>query len=373
MLKFNAQNKFKIMQITDIQEVPNISPDTLALLNAAVEAERPDLVVLTGDQIKGYGITYKGKGKELEKHVAATIEKIMRPITDRGIPFAVTFGNHDRQVGVSNRDQFEDIYKTFPGCVGEQAEEIDGGGTFALPIYSTDGKKLVFNLYLIDSGTDKKGGYEAVTKEQIEWYKKTRDKLIEDNGGKVVPSIVFQHIPLQEYYHVLKQVKKGTKGAIRAFRIHKNEYYLLGDTCKAGDVLLEPPSIPDENTGEFDALAEKGDVLAVFVGHDHKNSFVGRYRNVDLGFTQSAGFNEYGNGVHRGVRVIELDAENPETYQTHTLEFKDLVGNKLHKPFKDFIFRHSPTCFDAAIPMIEKALAVLAAIIILIVLLAKLF
>lgn len=373
MLKFNAQNKFKIMQITDIQEVPNISPDTLALLNAAVEAERPDLVVLTGDQIKGYGITYKGKGKELEKHVAATIEKIMRPITDRGIPFAVTFGNHDRQVGVSNRDQFEDIYKSFPGCVGEQAEEIDGGGTFALPIYSADGKKLVSNLYLIDSGTDKKGGYEAVTKEQIEWYKKTRDKLIEDNGGKVVPSIVFQHIPLQEYYHVLKQVKKGTKGAIRAFRIHKNEYYLLGDTCKAGDVLLEPPSIPDENTGEFDALAEKGDVLAVFVGHDHKNSFVGRYRNVDLGFTQSAGFNEYGNGVHRGVRVIELDAENPETYQTHTLEFKDLVGNKLHKPFKDFIFRHSPTCFDAAIPMIEKALAVLAAIIILIVLLAKLF
>ena len=77
--------------------------------------------------------------------------------------------------------------------------------------------------------------------------------------------------------------------------------------------------------------------------------------------------------MHRGVRVIELDAEKPDSYQTHTLEFKDLVGTKLHKPFKDFIFRHSPTCFDAAIPMVEKALAVLAAIIILIVLLVKLF
>lgn len=66
-MKYNSNGKLKIMQITDIQEVPNISKDTLALLEAAVETEKPDLVVYTGDQIKGYGVTYKGKGKELEK------------------------------------------------------------------------------------------------------------------------------------------------------------------------------------------------------------------------------------------------------------------------------------------------------------------
>ena len=60
IMKFNKNGKFKIMQITDIQEIYNVSNDTLKLLEAAVEKEKPDLVVYTGDQIKGYGVTYKG-------------------------------------------------------------------------------------------------------------------------------------------------------------------------------------------------------------------------------------------------------------------------------------------------------------------------
>lgn len=372
MLKFNANGKFRIMQITDIQEVPNISPDTLKLIEAAVQTQNPDLIVLTGDQIKGYGISYKGKGSELESHVADTIKRFMKPITDRGIPFAVTFGNHDRQVGVSNKRQFEHIYKKLPGCVGEQAPEIEGGGTYHLPLYSANGKKMLFNLYLIDSGTDKKGGgYEAVTAEQIKWYRSTRERLRAENSGAYVPSIVFQHIPLCEYYDVLKRVKKNHKGAIRAYRTHKNEYYVPGESCRPGAVLLEPPSIPDENTGEFDALKEKGDVLAVFVGHDHKNNFVGTLQGVDLGFTPSGGFSEYGNGVNRGVRIIDLDESCPHAYKTHTVTFKELCGTQLHKPFKDFIYRHAPATTDAAIPLIVKAVIGLGALITGIVLLIK--
>ena len=86
------------MQITDMQEIPAISKDTIALMERAVLEEQPDLVVYTGDQIKGYGVTYKGKGEELEREVAQTIGKLLEPVTKRGIPFAVTFGNHDCQV-----------------------------------------------------------------------------------------------------------------------------------------------------------------------------------------------------------------------------------------------------------------------------------
>ena len=118
-MRFTKGKKFKIMQITDIQEIPAVSPDTTALLEAAIEAENPDLVVYTGDQIKGYGVTYKGKGKELENAVAQTIYKLLEPVTKRNIPFAVTFGNHDRQVGISNKDQFEDIYKALPNSIYE--------------------------------------------------------------------------------------------------------------------------------------------------------------------------------------------------------------------------------------------------------------
>ena len=69
------------MQITDMQEIPAISKDTIALMERAVLEEQPDLVVYTGDQIKGYGVTYKGKGEELEREVAQTIGKLLFKIS----------------------------------------------------------------------------------------------------------------------------------------------------------------------------------------------------------------------------------------------------------------------------------------------------
>lgn len=212
-MQFKSDGTLKIMQITDMQEIPAISPDTLALLDAAVEAEHPDLVIYTGDQIKGYGVTYKGKTKkELEAAVAKTITALLEPVTRRHIPFAVTFGNHDRQVGISNADQFNDIYKSLPGCIGEQAEGIPGGGTYAVPLTASDGSgRTVMNLYLFDTGTDAKGGgYEAFDPAIIDWYRKTRDALKAETGH-YVPSLVFQHIPMPEYYHVLRRVKKARK------------------------------------------------------------------------------------------------------------------------------------------------------------------
>lgn len=373
-MQFKSDGTLKIMQITDMQEIPAISPDTLALLDAAVEAEHPDLVIYTGDQIKGYGVTYKGKTKkELEAAVAKTITALLEPVTRRHIPFAVTFGNHDRQVGISNADQFNDIYKSLPGCIGEQAEGIPGGGTYAVPLTASDGSgRTVMNLYLFDSGTDAKGGgYEAFDLAIIDWYRKTRDALKAETGH-YVPSLVFQHIPMPEYYHVLRRVKKSEKGAIQAFRTHKNEFYKLGDTCRPGDMLEEPPSIPDINNGEFDALHEKGDILGVFVGHDHKNSFVGRYKDMDLGFTQSAGFNVYGNRTKRGVRCFVLHEDDPTHCDTYTRTYEELVGTKVHRPVFDYLSSKAPATMDAAIPMIVKTVVGLAVIVALIILLAKL-
>lgn len=360
-MKYNINGKFKIMQLADIQEIPNVSVDTVKLIDRALEEEKPDLVVLTGDQIKGYGMSYGKKSGNKKQEVFDVLSKILEPVTKRKIPYAVTFGNHDRQVGISNKEQFCDIYKKIGNCIGEQAEGIDGGGTYNIPIYSSDGTRVVNNIYLFDSGTDAKGGgYEPFDTKIIEWYKSTRDRLKAENGD-YVPSLVFQHIPMDEYYNVLKRVPKYTKHAIRAYRKHKGEYYVLGDACLGGGNLLEPPSVPNENTGEFDAISECGDVKAVFVGHDHKNSFVGRYKNVDLGFTQSCGFNCYGNRTERGVRVIELDENRPSRYRTYTRTYRELVGKKLSRPVFDYISYLAPETVDAAIPLIVRTLGVIAA------------
>lgn len=64
-MRMNKDGLFKIMQITDMQEIPKVSPDTMALLDAAIEDEKPDLVVYTGDQIKGYECRTRERGKNL--------------------------------------------------------------------------------------------------------------------------------------------------------------------------------------------------------------------------------------------------------------------------------------------------------------------
>ena len=64
-----------------------------------------------------------------------TINRIMEPVVSRGIPFAVTFGNHDEQSGMTNDEQME-IYRNIPGCVdwlnsrGQGNPSWDGGGDF---------------------------------------------------------------------------------------------------------------------------------------------------------------------------------------------------------------------------------------------------
>ncbi|WP_373804028.1 metallophosphoesterase, partial [Bacteroides heparinolyticus] len=54
-LRFRSDKKFKIVQFTDIHWVPGnpASEDAYACMNAVLDAEKPDLVVYTGDLVYG--------------------------------------------------------------------------------------------------------------------------------------------------------------------------------------------------------------------------------------------------------------------------------------------------------------------------------
>lgn len=351
MLRFNSDHKFKIMQIADTQEIPAVSPDTLSLINNALDREKPDLVIFTGDQIKGYSKKFKKDPAIIE----STIDILVEPIAKRNIPFMVTYGNHDAQCGVDNRGQYK-FYAKYDNFISGDLRNADDVGTADIQIYSSTEDKPVFELYIIDShGKAKDGaGYAPVDKEQIEWYVSRREQLKAENGD-YLPSLVFQHIPVPEFFDVIKKVPKGTKGAVPAYGEHENEYFVLNDeTIAEGGFMLESPASPDVNTGEFEAMSEKGDVLGIYVGHDHNNSFVVKYKGVDLGYTQGAGFNVYGPGENRGVRIFELDETAPREYKTHTATFKELCGTKIKTPVKEFIYKHAPTSPRAVKPILIK-------------------
>ena len=359
MLRFNSDHKFKIMQIADTQEIPAVSPDTLSLINNALDREKPDLVIFTGDQIKGYSKKFKKDPAIIE----STIDILVEPIAKRNIPFMVTYGNHDAQCGIDNRGQYK-FYAKYDNFISGDLRNSDDVGTADIQIYSSTEDKPVFELYIIDShGKAKDGaGYAPVDKKQIEWYVSRREQLKAENGG-YLPSLVFQHIPVPEFFDVIKKVPKGTKGAVPAYGAHENEYFVLNDeTIAEGGFMLESPASPDVNTGEFEAMSEKGDVLGIYVGHDHNNSFVVKYKGVDLGYTQGAGFNVYGPGENRGVRIFELDETAPREYKTHTATFKELCGTKIKTPVKEFIYKHAPTSPRAFKPILIKVGIGIAAI-----------
>lgn len=370
-LQFHPDGSFKILHITDIQDGVKMSAETLDFFNAALDEAKPDLVVFTGDQIKGYSSSLKGS--DAEKNAKFIIDKIIEPVAKRNIPFALTFGNHDFQCKVPTKKQLE-FYLAYPQCVSYDTPGVPGTANHTVPIYSSDGSRVAFNLYMIDSHGSKGSGYDTVHKEQIDWYRSERDRLRDENGSEYVPSFLFQHIPFEEMYFAFDEVKRGTKGSLPAYRKRKGKNYILKpDYANDESFFGELPAVPDENLGQFEAIKEKGDVLGAFFGHDHKNCFVAKHEGVDIGYTPGVGFNVYGPRYNRGVRIFELNEKEPRKYKTKMLFYKNLIGNKVKKRLLHYLIDQTPSSIDVAIAQISKALLVIAFIVAVIILLCNIF
>ena len=349
MLKFN-DGKFKIMQIADVQEDYPVNPDTIRLIDAAVEREKPDLVVFTGDQIQGYSACYR---TDTYNKVKKVIAEYVAPIVKRDIPFTFTFGNHDDDCAVSKKEQVE-LYSSFEECViGEAHSEADPATHF-LSIKDSAGEKDIFAVYLIDSNKkEPDGAYSPVKPDQLDWLMNVRER----NG--YIPALAFQHIPVPEFYDVLKKVPFYTKGAVEAYKSRKNTFWLLpGDEGFMG----ETPAVPEINNGEFELLKKHGDILGLFVGHDHINSFARRLDGLDLGYTQGAGFNTYGPGEKRGVRIFELDESDIRNYKTYTVTAGELDAYQPTKKLQEFIYRNAPTSVDEVLTNVKRVAAVSVAV-----------
>ena len=338
-----TNGSFKIMQVADIQELARIDDDSVKLLRLALEREKPDLVVFTGDQV--YGLHPSFRLGDTRRKLTAALKTILSPFEEAGVPFAVTFGNHDDQCGVSNAEQ-AGIYAESPLYVGGDFRTPDEKGTYRVPLYGSNGH--VFDVYLIDSNgqATAAGAYLPVKEKQLDWFKAERAKTAETDG-KRVPALVFQHIPVPEFYDVLKRVPRGTKGAVEAFRAHKNEFYVLPEEIAAqGGFLGESPAIPDRNSGEFDVLKADGSVLGLLVGHDHANSFVAEKDGIKLIYTQGCGFHVYGPGRKRGVRIVTLDESDLSRFGTCTVTFDDLTADRVSEPLTEFVLTHIPTSIE---------------------------
>ena len=325
-LQFNSDGKFKIVQFNDTQDDENIDRRTVELMEKVLDAEKPDFVVLNGDNISS--------GCNTAMEMKQAMNNVAQPMEQRGIKWAVTFGNHDED-STPNAGLYEEemlqFYMAYKHNVNQPGERgITGTGNTHLLIQSSQGSKATFNLWLLDSGRyapDTIAGqdfegyptWDWLRFDQVAWYYETSKKLEEKLGYKV-PSLMFIHIPLWEYRFMWYASVDGRSEADHARAVGKHQ--IVGerneDEC--------PGPI---NSGMFSAILGRGDVKGVFCGHDHVNTYHGNYYGVLLGYAGSTGFGAYGlpgadRNRLRGARVFHLDehAENV-LVDTHMVFAKD--------------------------------------------------
>ncbi len=330
-LTFDENGKFRILQINDFQDIDTTNTESLKFLNAVLDKYKPDLVVLVGDQIRdGFS------GVTVDKIKTALSNQLM-PMEERGIPFLFTFGNHDRDYqSLMPMEEQAAYYREFSCCYAN----TDGadGGTYSTLIYSKDGTAPLLNIYMMDTqhwnGT---GWTSGVTEEQVNWYVETSSSLKEANGGKVIPAIVFQHIPVKEIRSFLKEVPAGTEGALRS-KFYSDKYYVLDESVTwIGDrnVMRETPASehPEKITGQYEAWLSQGDVMGAYFGHDHINTFTGVTEDgIALGYNGGFGFATYGDPGERYATVYDFDENNIEGYTEQTVYYTQCVVEEPEPP-----------------------------------------
>ncbi len=315
-VKFDAEGKLKIMHVTDTHLDDDNIDMSLFLIEQSCIREKPHIVIITGDNVQNYDDCEKTK---------KYIHRLMSIFDAQGIKCAVTFGNHDSEVeGAMTREEVMACYNSYSCSISvDDGEALSGCGTYNIPVLASDSDNVKFNIWVFDSGDyDDNGHYGCVMPDQIEWYKQTSDALAAANGGEKVNSVVFQHIIVPEIYDVLEKVNYPTLFAFP--RIYsENEYYRFDPDNVNYGTLNEKPCPGYENYGQFDAMVEQGDVLAMFTGHDHTNAFGVRNQGIDITTTISSRYNGESFSSAYGYRIVEIDENDTSTYYTRVVHWYD--------------------------------------------------
>lgn len=321
---FTTDEEFKVLQLTDIHiggGWMSLEKDAKALnaVAAMVEAEKPDLVIATGDI--AYPVPFQA-GTFNNKTGAKTFAALMEQL---GVYWTVCFGNHDTEAySYFNREKISDFYENsgFKYCLYQRGpEDIDGYGNYVINVKNSQGK-ITQSLYAFDSHSYTDGDYfgifwkyDNIKDSQVEWYKANVKKFNEQNGGETVKSTAFFHIPLVEYRDAwYEYIDNG-------FKDTENVKYIHGVAGEGGNIVF--PGIGEDSL--FEAMTELGSTKGIFCGHDHKNNFSVDYKGIRLSYGMSVDYLAYVGisklGSQRGCTVItyqpdgSFESKNENYYQ----------------------------------------------------------
>ena len=276
-----ADGDFKILHLTDIHlgnSLYSARKDLKALraCYAEIAYARPDLVIVTGDLCFPLGIM------SMSLNNSAPVQQFAAFMRNTGVPWAFTYGNHDTEsIASMNKQNLNEVYeslsfKTSGNLLYPYVQpEITGRNNQLIEVRNRDGS-LNTALFLLDSNAYTGEGinvYDYIHDDQVDWYADEVQRL-EREEGRMVSSLAFFHIPLQQYRTAYELYEAGSDEVKHFF----------GEN---GEKMIDKVCCSDYPSALFDRMLELGSTTGTFCGHDHYNNMSLEYKGIRLTYGMS--------------------------------------------------------------------------------------
>ncbi|KAG2204184.1 hypothetical protein INT46_006068 [Mucor plumbeus] len=311
-LSFSDNGEFKILQLADLhftneegtcRDIPvdmecNGDATTIEYMEKLLDREKPNLVVFSGDNINGGGVS----------DARAATFKFAEPVAKRKIPWAVVFGNHDDENDLT-REELLEVMKRMPYSLTERGPiDLPGIGNYILKVFTNNTKAAAhgFTLYFLDSHSypekEDQDGYDFIKSEQLDWIIQSASAF---NKLPTNPNAAaFFHIPIWDYHE-----ESNTNKPVAKF----------------GDAREEVSSPKKNKISALEAFKTAGDIKVTACGHDHVNDYCLEKEGIQLCYAGGAGVGSYGAehlGWPRRARIF-LVSDFGSTIQTWKRTFTD--------------------------------------------------
>lgn len=280
------EDDFKILQLTDIHlggSVLSYDKDLKALkaVYKLIDYTKPDLVVVTGD------LTFPMGVMSFSFNNRAPVEQFAAFMRNTGVPWVFTYGNHDTEsMSLIDKEDLNELYKKLSYKTSRNllypyvqptynGNQIWGRNNQLVEVRNSDGT-LNQALFMIDSNAYTGEGlnkYDYIHDDQVNWYKEQILRLNKEEG-KTISSLVFFHIPLQEYRTAYELYESGSNEVKYFFG--SNDEKMINKICAS-----EYPS------NMFPVAKELGSTKGFFCGHDHYNNMSLEYEGIRLTYGMS--------------------------------------------------------------------------------------
>lgn len=293
---------FVILQLSDIQidsehnngSAENTWHQAAPLMTKMVEDVNPDMIVLIGDNIGG-------------NHDHDLAVKLIELMDSYEVPWLPIFGNHERDIvakdGKPGLEWMGDRFTESEYCLYDRGKtDFTPDGNY--PYYGNytvslmEGKNTIYSFVMMDSGWL----YGGFSYEQVDWYEEQVKGVsarqygeYDLSKGNVVPTMMFFHIPIEEFGFAAKAAfgNESGKGIVPA-------------SIGSGENREEAGHEQRENVGMFDRALSLGSTTHMFCGHKHRNSASIPYNGIVTTFGVKSSYNNSHDKDMVGCTVITI-------------------------------------------------------------------